>query len=91
MRLPAVLSSTHAFFVRLQEALAAVSGHAIEDLQYVLPEQLREIGGEVSCQFGQTIYPLIDFGALSNQPADRRIATRGGFARWWMRARRDSG
>jgi chemosensory pili system protein ChpA (sensor histidine kinase/response regulator) len=76
LRVPAALLSTHALLVRSALGVLAVSSHGIEDIHYVMPEQLQALGAETTYRVGDSVCavkPLSDLlGASSEEQSDKR-------------------
>lgn len=79
LRLPAALISTHALIVRSGVNRVAVSSHGIQDIQYVIPDQLQIVAGKPTYRVGDNLLHVIDLDALLNLPVDRRRDPRSGF------------
>lgn len=80
LHLPAVLISTHALLVRSRARVFAVSSYGVQDIRYVLQEQVQKVGGESFFRSDQELFPLLDLDNLLNLPGERRADDRqGGF------------
>jgi chemosensory pili system protein ChpA (sensor histidine kinase/response regulator) len=80
LRLPAVLISTHALLVRSRARIFAVSSYGVQDIRYVLAEQVQRVGGESFFRNDQELFPLVDLDGLLNLSGERRADDRlGGF------------
>ncbi len=79
LRLPATLLSAHTLVVRHCGKLIAVSSHGVEDIHYVTPEQIEEVGSQRIYRVGDTVHSLIRLENLLDLPDDRRETDRLGF------------
>jgi chemosensory pili system protein ChpA (sensor histidine kinase/response regulator) len=80
LHLPAVLISTHALLVRSRARVFAVSSYGVQDIRYVLQEQVQKVGGESFFRSDKELFPLLDLDNLLNLPGERRADDRqGGF------------
>lgn len=79
LRLPAALISTHALIVRSEGERLAISSHGIQDIHYVVPDQLQDVAGTLTYRVGDTQLKVVDLAALLGLPGDRRNDPRSGF------------
>jgi chemosensory pili system protein ChpA (sensor histidine kinase/response regulator) len=79
LRLPATLLSAHTLIVRHRSKLIAVSSHGVEDIHYVTPDQIEQVGSQQIYRVGDTVHTLIRLETLVDLPEDRREADRLGF------------
>jgi chemosensory pili system protein ChpA (sensor histidine kinase/response regulator) len=79
LRLPATLLSAHTLIVRHRSKLIAVSSHGVEDIHYLTPDQIEQVGSQQVYRVGDTVHTLIRLETLVDLPEDRREADRLGF------------
>lgn len=79
LRLPATLLSAHTLVVRHCNKLIAVSSHGVEDIHYITPDQIEQVGSQQFYRAGETLHSLVRLETLVNLPEDRREADRLGF------------
>lgn len=79
MRLPAALISTHALIIRSGARRVAVSSHGIQDIHYVLPDQVQRTAGSVTYRIGDNQLQVSEIETLLGLPNDRRNDVRHGF------------
>jgi chemosensory pili system protein ChpA (sensor histidine kinase/response regulator) len=79
LRLPATLLSAHTLVVRHRDKLIAVSSHGVEDIHYVTPEQIEQVGSQQIYRVGDTVHSLVRLETLLELPGDRRETGRLGF------------
>jgi chemosensory pili system protein ChpA (sensor histidine kinase/response regulator) len=79
LRLPATLLSAHTLVVRHRNKLIAVSSHGVEDIHYVTPDQIEQVGSQQFYRVGDTVHSLISLEMLVDLPDDRRESGRLGF------------
>lgn len=90
LRVPAALLSTHALLVRSPIGMLAVSSHGIEDIHYVMPEQLQTLGTQTTYRVGDTVCAVKPLGQLLGAANDELPETKGsGFPA--LLVRQDSG
>ena len=78
LRLPATLLSAHTLIVRHGEKLVAISSRGVEDIHYVTPEQIENIGSQPVYRNGNEVHSLVKLETLLSLPGDRREANRLG-------------
>lgn len=79
LRLPATLLSAHTLIVRQGEKLLAVSSRGVEDIHYITPAQIENIGTQEIYRNGNVVLSLVKFETLLGLPRDKREADRLGF------------
>lgn len=79
LRLPATLLSAHTLIVRHRSKLIAVSSHGVEDIHYVTPGQIEQVGTQQFYRVGDIVHSLIRLESLVDLPEDRREVDRLGF------------
>ena len=79
LRLPATLLSAHTLIVRQREKFLAISSRGVEDIRYVMREQIMEVGSRQFFREGEKMYGLIKLENLLAMPHDRRAKDRQGF------------
>ena len=79
LRLPATLLSAHALIVRHGDKLLAISTRGVEDIHYVMPDQIEKIGTQPVYRVGNEVHSLLKLEQLLALPPDRREADRLGF------------
>ena len=78
LRIPATLLSMHALIIRQREKRLAISTRGIEDIRYVLRENIIEIGARQFVRDGEKMYGLIRLELMLSMPHDRRAKDRHG-------------
>lgn len=78
LRLPASLLSMHALIVRQREKRLAISTRGIEDIRFVMREDLLEIGARHFVRDGDKLYALLRLEQVLSMPHDRRAQDRHG-------------
>jgi chemosensory pili system protein ChpA (sensor histidine kinase/response regulator) len=79
IRIPLSMLSTHALLVRIRERRVALSTRNVEDIHFVTPGQVKQVGLQWHYQVNDVVYDVVRLDALLNWPGDRRAATRTGF------------
>src|SRR5512139_3056684 len=79
IRIPLSMLSTHALLVRVKERMVALSTRNIEDIHYVMPDQIRLVGIQRHYQVNDVVHDVVRLDALLNTPGDRRARERTGF------------
>lgn len=79
LRLPATLLSAHSLIVRHGEKLIALSSRGVEDIHYVTPDKIENIGLQQIYRVGNNLHSLIKLENLLGLPSDRREQSRLGF------------
>jgi chemosensory pili system protein ChpA (sensor histidine kinase/response regulator) len=79
MRIPLSMLSTHALLVRVKDHMVALSTRNIEDIHYVTPGEIRQVGILRHYQVNGVAHDVVRLDALLNMPGDRRAHERTGF------------
>lgn len=79
LRLPATLLSAHALVVRHRDKLIAVSSRGVEDIHYITPDQIEQLGTRLVYRAGDAVHELVRVETLLALEGDRREAERLGF------------
>ena len=66
LNLPATLISTHALLVTAQTQIFAVSSYGIQDIRYVMPNELQLVGSQKFFRMGNDLLPLMHLDKLLN-------------------------
>ncbi|MEN9373542.1 MAG: hypothetical protein RIR79_1094 [Pseudomonadota bacterium] len=68
LNVPATLISTHALLVMVQTKVFAISGYGIQDIRYVIPEELQRVGTQIFFRNHNDLLPLVHLDKLLNFP-----------------------
>ncbi|MEN9472606.1 MAG: hypothetical protein RLZZ495_695 [Pseudomonadota bacterium] len=66
LNLPATLISTHALLVTAQTQTFAVSSYGVQDIRYVMPNELQLVGSQQFFRMGNELLPLMHLDKLLN-------------------------
>ncbi len=91
LRVPAALLSTHALLVRSPLGMLAVSSHGIEDIHYVMPEQLHTLGNETTYRVGDTVCAVKPLAQLLGAANEELSESKTGAGFPALLVRQDSG
>ncbi len=79
IRIPLSMLSTHALLVRVKDHMVALSTRNIEDIHYVTPGEIRQVGILRHYHVNGVAHDVMRLDALLNMPGDRRAHERTGF------------
>src|SRR5512139_1075376 len=79
IRIPLSMLSTHALLVRVKDHMVALSTRNIEDIHYVTPGEIRQVGILRHYQVNGVAHDVMRLDALLDLPGDRRAFERTGF------------
>jgi chemosensory pili system protein ChpA (sensor histidine kinase/response regulator) len=79
IRIPLTMLSTHSLLVRVGQHTVAVSTRNIEDIHFVLPEQIKALGEKRHYQSNQVVHDVVRLEDLLNMPGGDLADGRVGF------------
>jgi len=79
IRIPLSMLSTHSLLVQVGKHTVAVSTRNIEDIHFVLRDQIRNMGNRRHYTANQVVHDLVALNDLLNLPIERHAEERAGF------------